>query len=110
MSALLAGADPPELVPAKIVADGIKGFLGIESAVGPPGCDREYLEAMSHPIGTPESFEAAAEWAFVLYRDFFGEEPSTGDEDGYLALTSAAHVLLRARAFGNFARESSPLS
>jgi len=53
---------------------------------------------MLQPIGTPESFRAAAGWAFVFYRDFFGEEPSTGEEDGYIALTASAHELLTARA------------
>jgi hypothetical protein len=107
VSALLAGEDPPELVPARIVEVGAQSFVGMEMGVGN---DPEEAEAMSRPIGTPESFQAAAEWAFVLDRDFFGEEPSTGDEDGYSALITAVHELLRARDLWNFAREPPPLS
>jgi hypothetical protein len=106
VGALLAGEDPPESVPAKIAEVGAEGFVGME--VG-HGVDPEEAEAMLRLIGTPESFQAAAEWAFVLYRDFFGEEPSTGHEDGYIALTAAAHGLLETRA-ARVAMHSSSLS
>jgi uncharacterized protein DUF3631 len=106
LGALLAGEGPAELVPAKIVEVGAQSFVGIEMGVGD---DPEEAEAMSRPIGTPESFQAAAEWGFVLYRDFFGEEPSDGDEDGYLTLVVSAHELLRTRA-ARIAMHSSPLS
>jgi hypothetical protein len=109
VSALLAGEDPPEVVPAKIVEVCTKGFLGIEIAVGAPGTDPEQMDAMRQPIGTLESFQVAAGWGFVLYRDFFGEEPSTGHADGYMVLTSSAHDLLRTRA-ARINMHSSPLS
>jgi hypothetical protein len=92
--ALLAGEDAPELAPSTILA-GAESFAGIEMGVGD---DPQEAEAMSRPIGTPEGFRAAAEWAFVLYRDFFSEEPSDGNEEGFIALTAAAHGLLRMRA------------
>jgi hypothetical protein len=106
VGALLAGEDPPESIPAKIAEVGTERFVGIE--VG-RGADPEEAAAMSGPIGTPESFQAAAEWGFVLYRDFFGEEPSTGDEDGYITLTVAAHGLSSTRA-ARIAMHQSPLS
>ena len=110
VSALLAGEDPPEAVPAKIVEVGIEHFLSMKIAIGAPGTDPEQMDAMLQPIGTPESFGVAAEWAFVLYRDFFGEGPTTGHEDGYAALIPSAHTLFRARALWNFGKASSPLS
>jgi hypothetical protein len=106
VGALLAGEDSPESVPAKIAEVGAQSFVGMEVGCG---ADPEEAEAMSGPIGTPESFQAAAEWGFVLYRDFFGEEPSTGHEDGYITLTVSAHGLLRSRA-ARIAMHSSPLS
>jgi hypothetical protein len=95
VGALLGGADPPELVPAKIVEVCIEPMLQLRIAMGPRGTDPEQMDAMLAPIGTPESLQAAAEWAFILYRDFFREDPSTGKEDGYRALTSMVHVTLR---------------
>jgi hypothetical protein len=106
MGALLAGEDPPELVPAKIVEVGAQSFVGIEMGVGN---DPEEAEAMSGPIGTPESLRVAAEWAFVLYRDFFMEEPSDGHEDGYTVLVISVHGLMQTRA-ARIAMHSSPLS
>jgi hypothetical protein len=106
VGALLAGLDPPELVPARIVEVGAQSFVGIEMGVG---TDPEEAEAMSRPIGTPESFQAAAEWGLIFYRDYFGEDPTTGHEAGYSPLTVAAHDLLRTRA-ARIAMHSSPLS
>ena len=49
---------------------------------------------------TEEGRRAAAEWAYLLYRDFFGEVPTTGEEDGYLVLTIGVDVLLRSQLAG----------
>jgi hypothetical protein len=110
VGALLAGEDPPELISAKIIEVCIEPMLCIQVAVGALGTDPEQMDAMLQPIGTPESFWIAAEWAFVLYRDFFREDPSTGHEDGYRRLAHSAHGLLRARALCGFGKEPSPLS
>jgi hypothetical protein len=104
--ALLAGEDPPEVIPAKILEVGAQSIAGIEMGVGK---DAEEAEARTRPIGTPESCQAAAEWAFIFYRDFFEEEPPDGHADGYLVLTVAAHGLLETRA-ARVAMHSSPLS
>jgi hypothetical protein len=78
-------------------------------AIGPLGCSPEQMDAMLRPIGTPESFQAAAEWGFIFYRDFFREEPPDGHADGYQVLTVAAHGLLTTRA-ARIAKFSSLLS
>jgi hypothetical protein len=66
VGALLAGQDPPELVPAKIVEVGAQSFPWQIGA----GKDAAEAEARLRPIGTSESFQAAAEWGFIFYRDF----------------------------------------
>jgi hypothetical protein len=109
VGALLAGEDPPELVPAMIAEVGAEGFVGMQMAVGPLGCSPEQMDAMLQPIGTPESFQAAAEWGFIFYRDFFREEPPDGHADGYQVLTVGALSLLQTRA-ARVAMHQSPLS
>ena len=94
--ALLTDEEIPNALPAGIVERCVSGFVGLEAGSGK---DWEEAEAMTRPVATPEQWRAAAEWAFLLYRDFFGEDPSTGDEDGYFALTSAVQILLRAKIF-----------
>jgi hypothetical protein len=37
--------------------------------------------------GSEAEIRAAAEWAFVLCRDLYGEDPPDGDVEAYLALT-----------------------
>jgi hypothetical protein len=106
VGALLAGEDPPESVPARIAEVGAEGFVGVEIGVGK---DQGEAEARLQPIGTPESFQAAAEWGFIFYRDFFREEPLDGHADGYQVLTVGALGLLQTRA-ARVAKFSTPLS
>src|SRR5215831_16426854 len=93
--AMLTDEDPPE-APADIVKYCASGFVGLEMGCGK---DREEAEAMTGPVASSEQWRTAAEWAFQFYCDFFGEHPSTGDEDGYITLTSAAQHLLHAKIF-----------
>src|SRR5262249_16688786 len=37
--------------------------------------------------GPETEIRAAADWAFVFYRDLYGEDPPDGDVDAYMALT-----------------------
>jgi len=93
---MLTDEELPSAPPANTVERGISGFVDLEMGCGK---DWEEAEAMTRPVATPEQWRVAAEWAFLLYRDFFGEDPSTGDEDGYLMLTSAVRCLLHAKIF-----------
>jgi hypothetical protein len=94
--ALLTDEEIPSALPADIVERGASSFAGLE--VG-SGKDREEAEALTRPVATPEQWRAAAEWAFLFYRDFLGEDPSTGDEDGYLTLIAGVQTLLHAKIF-----------
>jgi|SRR5215468_5881324 len=83
---------PPEIVPAHIVE-----------------CVISYL----YPVGplsenTEEGRRTAAEWAYLLYRDFFGEVPTTGEEDGYLLLAIYVNILLHGRLAGQMPPASLP--
>jgi hypothetical protein len=68
--------EPPKLAPAEIVEEHVRIIFSIE--VGD--------ETTTGPLGTKEEIRTAAHWAWVLFHDFFGEYPPTGDEDGYLSL------------------------
>jgi hypothetical protein len=90
VKALLALPEEPpsEIVPAHIV---------------------ECIISDLYPVGplsenTEEGRRAAAEWAYLLYRDFFGEVPTTGEEDGYLILAVSVNVLLHGRLAGQAGR------
>jgi hypothetical protein len=93
--AMLTDEEPPN-APANIVERCVSPFFGLEMGVGR---DREEAEVMTGPVASPEQWRTAAEWAFLFYCDFFGEHPSTGDEDGWLMLTSAVQNLLHAKIF-----------
>ena len=66
--AMLTDEELPNAPPADIVERRASTFVGME--VG-SGKDLEEAEAMTGPVATPEQWRAAAEWAFLLYRDFF---------------------------------------
>ena len=93
--AMLTDEEPPN-APASIVKRGISPCVGMQVGCGK---DWEEAQAMTGPVASPEQWRAAAEWAFLLCRDFFGEDPSTGDEDGYLTRTCAVRSLLHAKIF-----------
>jgi hypothetical protein len=71
---------PPHLAPGKIVEKQVRAILDIEVTVTVDSVAKTGHLASRTEIWT------AAEWAWVLFRDFFGEYPPTGNEDGYVAL------------------------
>jgi hypothetical protein len=64
---------PPATAPAEIVEQQVEDILSIEVGDG-------------NRLGTEKEVQAAANWAWVLFRDLFGEYPPTGDEEVYMAL------------------------
>ncbi|SRR6266545_935230 len=74
--------EPPELAPAEIVEEQVRLISGIEWTI----TDIATGETATGRHGSPTQIRAAAKWAWVLFRDFFGEYPPTGDEDSYWGL------------------------
>jgi hypothetical protein len=83
------GREPSDLAPVEIVERHIEVILGIEWTVTGDN------ETTTGRLGSRTEIWAAAEWAWVLFRDFFGEYPPTGDEDVYAALIHAVPELRR---------------
>jgi len=82
--ALLANEEViPGSPPTKIVERCIDALVGLRTGCG---------------IAPLEQWRAAAKWAFVLYRDYFEEDPATGKEDPYQTLTIAVQILLRIKS------------
>ncbi len=52
-------------------------------------------ETVTGYLGTEEEIRTAAGWAWVLFHDFFGEYPPTGDEDGYVDLVHKVFEMRR---------------
>ena len=52
-------------------------------------------ETTTGHVGSPAEIRTAAHWAWVLFHDFFGEYPPTGDEDGYIGLIHRVLTLRR---------------
>ena len=88
---------PPESAPAGIVERCVEDIVDItwsviESAEPPTAADwarvNDIAEAQAAATRTARAAEIriAADWAWVLFHDLFGEYPPTGDEDGYIAL------------------------
>jgi hypothetical protein len=71
----------------------------IESTEPPTAADwarvNDIAEAQAAATRTARAAEIriAANWAWTLFHDLFGEYPPTGDEDGYLALVHRVLVL-----------------
>jgi len=87
--------EPPDLAPTEIVEQQVQTVsLFTMSITAPDG------ETRTGPIGSPVEIAAAAKWAWVLFHDFFGEYPPTGDEDGYLALVHKVLTLRRPHIIG----------
>jgi len=82
--------EPPELAPAEIVEKHFEDIFSIEVTV----TDLDDNETTTGHLGLPTEIRTAADWAWVLFRDFFGEYPSTGDELGYVELV---HRVLQMR-------------
>ncbi|SRR6266566_7039626 len=74
--------EPPELAPAKIVEMYVEDILDIEWTVT---IDNETTTGHD---GSRTEIWAAADWAWLIFRDLFGQYPPTGDEEGYGALVS----------------------
>jgi hypothetical protein len=74
--------EPPVSAPAEIVERYIEDILSIEWTVT---VDNE--TATGHD-GSRTEIWAAAHWAWVLFRDLYGEYPPTGDEEGYGGLVT----------------------
>jgi hypothetical protein len=74
--------EPPESAPAEIAEEHVRSILAWEVTV----TDMADNETRTGRLATEEEIRTAADWAWVIFRDFFGEYPPTGDEDGYCAL------------------------
>ena len=72
---------PLATAPAETVEQQVEDILSIEFGYG-------------NHLGTEKEVQAAANWAWVLFRDLFGEYPPTGDEEVYTALV---HLVLSLR-------------
>jgi hypothetical protein len=81
--------EPLESPPAEIVEKHIEDILDIEWTVT---ADNETTTGHS---GSRTEIWAAAEWAWVLFRDLFGEYPPTGNEEGYQALVHKVLIVRR---------------
>jgi hypothetical protein len=89
--------EPPVSAPAEIVEQCVGEIVDItwsiiESTEPPTAADwarvSDIAEAQAAATRTARAAEirTAANWAWVIFHDFFGEYPPTGDEDGYHAL------------------------
>jgi hypothetical protein len=92
--------ETPDLAPVKIVEEQIEDILGIEWTITVDD------ETTTGHAGTWTESWAAAQWAWVLFRDLFGEYPPTGDEDVYTALV---HTVLGLRR-PDVVEQSPPIS
>jgi hypothetical protein len=82
--------EPPELAPAEIVEKEVRLIFCVEVEV----TDTVDNETTRGHLGSPTEIQAAAHWAWLIFRDFFGEYPPTGDENGYVELV---HRVLQVR-------------
>jgi hypothetical protein len=86
-----AWREPPVsfgVAPAEIVEGHVGSILRIEVTVTDDNGTR------TGHLASQTEIRAAAEWAWIIFRDLFGEYPPTGDEDGYHALV---HKVLEVR-------------
>jgi len=74
--------EPPDLAPVEVVEDQVRLISCIKIEV----TDLTDNETTTGRRGSRAEIAAAAKWAWVLFHDFFGEYPPTGDEDGYYML------------------------
>ena len=71
--------EPPESAPAKVAAKHVEDILAIKVTI----TNIADNETTTGRLGTEEEIRIAADWAWVLFRDLYGEYPPTGDEEPY---------------------------
>jgi hypothetical protein len=98
--------EPPMSAPAEIVERYVELIVditcfAIESTEPPTaadvtrGADIAQAQAAATRTARAAEIRIAAHWAWILFHDFFGEYPPTGDEDGYMSLVHKVFGLRR---------------